>query len=169
MSNPFRPIGMILAGALLLAASSRGAEPPTRVTFAPAVAAGMPDFGEADRRTLESAVDTAVTRVTREVPLPAGATIRVTFVELAPSHPTRAQLMANPAVDPIRTSFLGGAELTGEVRDASGRVLTRVSYRDYPQTLGLASASWDAWADARVAIDQFASKLAAACRDLRRS
>ena len=169
MSNPFRPIGMILAGALLLASSSRGAEPRTTVTFAPAVAADMPAFGEAERRTLESAVDTAVTRVTREVPLPAGATIRVTFVELAPSHPTRAQLMANPAVDPISTRFLGGAELTGEVRNASGHVLTRVSYRYYPQTLGLASASWDPWADARLAIDQFASKLAAACRDLRRS
>lgn len=169
MSNPFPPIGMILAGALLLASSSGGAEPRTTVTFAPAVAADMPAFGEAERRTLESAVDTAVTRVIREVPLPAGATIRVTFVELAPSHPTQAQLMANPAVDPISTRFLGGAELTGEVRNASGHVLTRVSYRYYPQTLGLASASWDPWADARLAIDQFASKLAAACRDLRRS
>ena len=169
MSNPSRPIGMILAVAWLLASPSRGAEPRTTVTFAPAVAASMPAFGEAERRTLESAVDTAVTRVTRELALPAGVTIRVTFEELTPSHPTRAQLLANPAADPIDTHYRGGAGLTGEVLDASGHVLTTVSHRYFPATLSLASASWDPWADARLAIDQFASKLAAACRKLQRS
>jgi hypothetical protein len=169
MSNPSRSIGMILAVALPLASASQAAAPLTTVTFAPAVAASMPAFGEAERTTLESAVDSAVTRATRPVSLSAGVTIRVTFVELAPSHPTRAQLMANPALDPTRTHFLGGAELTGEVRDASGHVLTTVSHRNFPPTLGLASASWDPWADARLAIDQFASKLAAACRALQRS
>jgi hypothetical protein len=168
MSSPFRALGLILSAALL-ASTSQGAQPQITVAFAPAVAARMPAFGADERRTLESAVAAAVRHATREVPLPAGATIRVTFEELAPSHPTRAQLMANPAVDPTRTHFLGGATLTGEVRGTSGQVLTTVSHGYYPLTLRLASASLDPWADARVAIDQFADKLAAACRQLPRS
>ena len=166
--NPLRPIGMILAVALLLASPSQGAEPPATVTFAPVVAERLPAFAEDDRRTLEAAVDTAVERATRKVALPAGVTIRVTFEELAPSHPTRAQLMANPALDPTLSHSLGGARLTGEVRGAGGQVLATVSHRYYPFDLTFASASLDAWADARVAIDQFADKLAAACRQLQR-
>jgi hypothetical protein len=139
------------------------------VVFAPAVSDRMAAYGEGERATLESAVDTAVTRAVRQVSLPAGVTIQVTVEDLAPSHPTREQLMANPAVDPTRTHFLGGAELAGTVRDSSGHVLTTVTHRYFPATLGLGSASKDAWADARLAIDQFALKLAAACRELRRS
>jgi hypothetical protein len=169
MSNPLRSAGIFLTVALLLASASLGGEPRTTVTFAPAVAALIPAFGEAERETLESAVDTALTRVTRQRPLPAGVTIQVTFEELAPSHPTRAQLMADPAADPTRTHFLGGAGLAGVVRDANGHVLASVSHRYFPPTLGLASASLDPWADARLAIEQFADKLAAACRDLPKS
>jgi hypothetical protein len=169
MSNPLGSVAMILSVALLLAPASQGAQPRTTVTFAPAVAALMPAFGEAERRTLESAVDTAVTRATRRLPLPAGVTIQVTFEELVPSHPTQAQLMADPAADPTRTHFLGGAGLAGEVRDANGHVLTRVSHRYFPFSLRLASASLDPWADARLAIDQFAAKVAAACRGLPKS
>jgi hypothetical protein len=167
MKNPLRPIGTLLA-ALLLAAPALAA-PRTTVTFAPAVAGAMPALGEAERGALESAVDDALARATRQVSLPAGATIQVTFQELAPSHPTREQLLANPAVDPLRSHYLGGAALEGVVRDASGHVLTTVAQRYFPPTLRDASASLDAWADARVAIERFASRLAAACRDLKRS
>lgn len=165
MSNPSSSIGTILAVASLFASTSLGAQTRTTVTFAPAVAAKMPEYGEGELRTLESAVDTALTRATLRVPLPAGARVRVTFEELAPSHPTRAQLMANPSLDPTRTRSLGGAALSGEVREASGRVLATARHRYFPPTLKEASASLDPWADARRAIDQFATKLAAAYRD----
>lgn len=161
---------LALAGGLLLAGALSAAAPPAiTVEFAPAVAGRMPAFGQDERRTLESAVDTALTRAVRELPLPAGVTIQVTFEELEPSHPTRTQLMANPAADPTRTHFLGGAALAGEVRNANGHVLSTVSHRYFPLTLSLASASLDPWADARLSIDQFAIKLAAACRALPRS
>jgi len=161
---------LALAAAAVLGGASGAAAPPvTTVEFAPAVAAKMPAFGEDERRTVESAVATALTRAFREVPLPAGVTIQVTFEELEPSHPTRTQLMANPAADPTRTHFLGGAALAGAVRDANGHVLTTVSHRYFPLTLRLASASLDPWADARLSVDQFAVKLAAACRALPRS
>lgn len=169
MSIPLRFIGMMLAGAVLLASAARAAQPPATVAFAPAVADRMADYGESERATLEAAIDTALARATRGAPLPAGLTIEVTVEDLAPSHPTREQLMANPAADPTRTHFLGGAELAGAVRDSSGHVLTTVSHRYFPPTLGLGSASKDPWADARLAIDQFALKLAAACRGLPRS
>jgi hypothetical protein len=159
---------MVLTAAVMLASASQAAQPRTTVNFAPAVAESMSRYGENERTTLESAVDTAVTRATRQVSLPAGVTIQVTFQELVPSHPTRAQLMANPALDQ-RSHFLGGAVLAGVVRDASGHVLTTVGQRYYPISLRWGSASLDPWGDARVAIDQFASKLAAACRDLQRS
>ena len=169
MPIPSRSIGMILVGAVLLASVVRAGQPPATVAFAPAVADRMAVYGEGERATLESAIDTALARATRAAPLPAGLTIQVTIEELAPSHPTREQLMANPAVDPIRSHSLGGAQLAGAVRDASGHVLTTVTHRYFAPTLGLGSASKDPWADARLAIDQFALKLAAACRDLKRS
>jgi hypothetical protein len=72
----------------------------------------------------------------------------------------------DPAVDAVRTKYLGGAELIGYVRDANRHLLATVSYRHFAPTLVQGSASLDPWADARLAIDQFAAKLAAACRDL---
>lgn len=166
MSVRVRFLAMMLIPAAMLASVSLAAESQATVNFAPAVA--MASYGESERTTLEAAVDAALARATRKAPLPAGVSIQVTFEQLAPSHPTHAQQMADPAVDPIRTHFLGGAELVGVVRDASGHVLTTVKYSHFPPTLRLGSVSLDPWADARLAIDQFAVKLAAACRDLKR-
>jgi len=167
MPLSLRPVGMLLA-AMLLASAPQAAEPQTTVVFAPAVAQRMATYGESERATLESAIDAALARAIRRAPLPAGLTLRVTLEDLAPSHPTRAQQLADPSLDPIRTHYIGGAELAGEVHDANGRVLTTVSHRYFPLTLQLGSASRDPWADARLAIDQFAVRMAAACRDLPR-
>jgi len=161
-----RPMGLLLAAAALLAAATQASQPQTTVELSPAAAAHMPDYGESEQATLESAITTAVSRAMRSVPLAAGLTIHVTLKDVAPSRPTRAQLLANPSWDPVHTHFLGGAELAGEVRDASGHVLTTVSHRYFPPTLRLGSPAFDPWADARLAIDQFAHKVAAACRAL---
>jgi hypothetical protein len=90
----------------------------------------------------------------------------VTVEDLAPTRLTRKQLADNPSLDVVRSKSLGGAELKGEVRDAERRLLTTVSYRYFAPTLPLGSASRDPWADARLAIDGFAGKLADACRKL---
>lgn len=169
MSVPLRSIGVVLVGAVLLASAGRAAQSPATVTFAPAVADRMAAYGQGERAALASAIDTAVARATRKAPLPQGLTIQVTVEDLAPSHPTREQLMANPSLDPTWSQSLGGAQLAGVVRDASGHILITVTHRYVAPTLGLGSASKDPWADARIAIDQFALKLAAACRDLPRS
>jgi hypothetical protein len=95
-----------------------------------------------------------------------GLTVPITVQHLPPTHPTRQQLSDDPTLDILRTRYLGGAELTGQVRDADQRVLTTVHYRHFPLTLKLGSRSSDPWADARVAIDEFAARLAAAWRTL---
>jgi len=170
MTGLMRAIRPALAGCLLLAGALPAAEPP-RITieFAPAAAEKMQTFGEEERATLEAAIRTALRRETAKAPAAAGVEIAVTVEDLAPTHPTRAQLAANPAASAAQTKFLGGAALTAELRDANHHVLRSVKHDYSARTLGLGSSSLDPWADARLAIDQFAVKVAAAYRDLPRS
>jgi hypothetical protein len=160
---------LLLAPALPAAQTLPPAEPSARaVDFAPAAAAKMQRYGKAERATLRSAIVSAVSHESSCRAIPAGLTVSVTVDNVAPTRPTAKQLGDDPSLDVVRTKYLGGAELTGEVRDASQRVVATVTYRYFPQTLALGSVSRDPWADARLAIEGFADKLAAACRDLSR-
>ena len=112
-------------------------------------------------------------RSSRSVPVaaPAHASCAVyaagaAVLPLAPTRLTRAQLADNPSLDVLHSKSLGGAELKGEVLDAQQHVLTTVSYRYFAPTITLGSLARDPWADARLAIDGFARKLATACRNL---
>jgi hypothetical protein len=161
--------GLVLAP-VLSAAPSGAALPAAIVDFAPAVAASLRDrYGTDETAVLRSAIVTAVSRETEGVAVAPGLTVTVTVRDITPTHPTRRQLADDPALDATRTRFIGGADLGGEVRDAQGRVVVSVMSRYYPATVGLGSASLDPWADARLAIDQFAVKLAAALRRISRS
>ncbi|HWW32015.1 MAG TPA: hypothetical protein VNY70_01485 [Steroidobacteraceae bacterium] len=159
----------VFAAALALGAASSAASPPAAtVEFAPAVAAKMQGYGEDQRAPLEKAVLAAVAYGSAKCPAVAGLEIAVTVEDAAPTHPTPAQLAAEPALSPTRSKYLGGARLRGEVRDASHHVLAEVQHEYFAPTLGLGSSSLDPWADARLAIDQFGFKLTAACRALPR-
>jgi len=70
--------------------------------------------------------------------VPTGVGVNVTVEALAPTRLTRAQQ----------------------------HVLTTASYRYFAPTITAGSGARDPWADARLAIDGFAGKLAAVCRDL---
>ena len=159
----------LAAGVLLAGALAAGEPPATTVEFAPAVVAKMQSYGEDQRARLESAIVAAVERETAKVPAATGLQIAVTVEDVAPTRPTREQLAADPAVSDVQTKFIGGAALSAELRDASHHVLRTVSHDYFAPTLWLGSSSFDPWADARLAIDQFAVKVAAACRDLPRS
>jgi hypothetical protein len=160
----------VAAGSLLAPALLAGELPVSAIDFSPAVTAHLQDsYGADESAVLRAAILAAVSRETARVAIPAGLTVTATVREIAPTHPTRKQLGDDPAVDVTRTKFIGGAALAGEVRDANQHVLATVTYRYFPQTLQLGSVSLDPWADARLAIDQFAVKLAAACRDLPRT
>ena len=139
--------------------------PDAMVDFAPAVVASLRDrFGSDETEVLRAAIVTAVARETQHISVPPGLTVTVTVRDIAPTHPTRRQQVSEPGIDPERTRFLGGADLAGVVRDTRGHVVADVMYRYYPPTLEMGSPKLDAWADARLAIDQFAVKLGAACR-----
>ena len=160
--------GLLVGSALApvwSAAPSVATFPTASVDFAPAVVANFRDrYGADETEVVRSAIVTAVSRETRGLALPAGATVTVKVRDIAPTRPTRQQQAADPAGDPTRSKFLGGADLSGEVRDSQGHVLVNLMYRYYPPTIGMGSVAFDPWADARLAIDQFAVKLAAACR-----
>ena len=164
------PLGRthIAFAALLLAPVLSAAQtaPVTTVYFAPAVNAKMQQYGAAERAKLQSAIVAAVSREARRGAIPAGLAVAVTLQDVAPTRPTMKQQTDNPTLDPVHTKYLGGAALIGEVRDASQHVLARATYRYFPGVLPAGSVSLDPWADARLAIDQFAVKLAAACRNL---
>ncbi|HUO80308.1 MAG TPA: hypothetical protein VMU00_09200 [Steroidobacteraceae bacterium] len=122
-------------------------------------------YGEAEREALRSYVVEslrhALARRARAVPLPADARAEVLLADAQPSHPTRRQLLDNPSIDPLRSRSLGGADLSGTIRAADGRVLATVRYDYYPVDLAVASPGGDPWADARIAIERFATQLAA--------
>jgi uncharacterized lipoprotein YbaY len=156
----------VAAAALFAPALFAGQPLATRIEFSPQVEAKLAHYGSEEGATLQAAIVASVARETARLAIPKGAIVKVTLQDVAPTHPTRQQLSDDPAQDVARTKFLGGAELVGSVQDASQQVLATVSYRHFAPTLGLGSASLDPWADARLAIEQFAVKLAAACRNL---
>jgi hypothetical protein len=159
----------IATGLLLGSLSVAGQGPPITVDFAPRVSGELKRYGEEEGAVLRTAILTAVSRKLGRVAAASGLAITVVVQDVAPTHPTRKQLTDDPATDVARTKFIGGAELTGTVRDAGGRVLATVHYRHVPPSLELGSASIDPWADARLAIERFAAKLAVACGKLPRA
>ena len=136
------------------------------IDFAPAVNAKWPEYGEAEAATVRKAIRAAVARQKECSAVPTGVGVNVTVEALAPTRLTRAQLADNPSLDVVHSKSLGGAELKGEVLDAQEHVLTTVSYHYFAPTLTVGSVARDPWADALLAIDGFAGKLATACRSL---
>jgi len=154
----------VSAMALSAAALSAASLPVSKIEFAPAVIADLRDhYGMEETEVLRSAILTAVSHATAGVAVAPGLSVSVTVRDIAPSNPTRRQLADNRA-DAAGSRFVGGADLSGEVRDAQGHVVVSVMYRYYPSIAGSGAAGPDPWADARLAVDQFAVKLAAALR-----
>jgi hypothetical protein len=141
----------------------------TGIDFAPGVNAKWPEYGQAEAATLRKAIRAAIAREKECSKVPTGVGINVTVEDLAPSRLTREQLADNPSLDVVHSKSLGGAELKGEVLDSQRHVLTTVSYRYFAPTITVGSFARDPWADARLAIDGFAGRLAAVCRNLPQS
>jgi hypothetical protein len=156
----------IAAGLLLAPLALAGELSAVTIDFAPPVTTKLQRYGTAETTALRAAILAALARESARVAMPASLAATVMVQDLAPTHPTRQQVSDDPAVDAVRTKYLGGAALIGYVRDAKQHVVAAVTYRHFAPTLVQGSASLDPWADARLAIDQFAAKLAAACRDL---
>jgi hypothetical protein len=160
-------IGCVLLGgaALLAPPAPAGQLAALTVGFAPPAAAQLQLYGSEEPAVLRAAILAAVARATEPVVIAQGLAASVTVLEVAPTHPTREQLGAEPTLDVLRTTYVGGgAELSGEVRDADQHLVTTVSYRYFAPWLSQVSSARDPWADAYRAINEFAARLAAACR-----
>lgn len=156
-----------LLGSFAPLANLRAAGPATAtVDFSPAAQAKLERYGKDESAVLQARISAAVVSACDKAGAPAGVTLAVTVLDVAPTHPTREQLNADPALDPVSTRYLGGANLTGYLRDSRGQVLATVKHSYYPPSLRWRSRSFDPWADANVAIEQFAGQMGAACRRL---
>jgi len=136
--------------------------PATTVSFDPGVTAALEKtYGAKEADVLRSAILAALAKQEQRAAPPGDLTLKVTVRQLRPSHPTMKQQLDDPSLSPARTHYLGGADLVGELIDSNQHVLANVDYRDFADVLPAGSPSLDPWADARLAIDGFAAKLAA--------
>ena len=158
--------GLLLAPVLLAPVLRAGELSAITIDFAPRVTTQLQRYGADEAAVLRAAIVAAVARETGRVAMPANLAATVMVQDIAATHPTAKQVSDDPALDAVRTKYLGGGGLIGYVRDPKQHVVAVVTYRHFAPTLIQGSASLDPWADARLAIDQFAAKLAAACREL---
>lgn len=167
MSTPSTVSRALIVGllaALLSVAVSPAAVPVTvTVAFSAPAQAELERYGQDEAAPLRARIETAIARACDRKGTPAGLAVAVTVEDIAPTHPTRKQQAANPSLDPVRSRSLGGANLTGILHDSRGHVLTTVRHQYYPPTLEWGSASLEPWADAGLAIDQFAAHMGEAC------
>lgn len=147
-----------------LAAESAKIEP---ATISPALDARLHSiYGAPEADALRSDVGLAVRTALLTSECGEAIAIRIAIVDATPTHPTRAQLAANPALDFLRSKSRGGASLEAEFEGADGRVLGAVSWRHYAADLSTISMAATPWGDAHLAIEQFAGQLAKECRKL---
>lgn len=161
-----------LLGSFAPVATLCAAEPtkmaPTTVTvdFSPPVQIKLQRYGKEEGAVLQARIEAAVVSACDKGKVPTGVTLAITVLDVVPSYATREQLNADPSIDPVSTHYLGGADLTGSLRDGKSQVLATVKHRYFPPSLKWRSRSFDPWADANIAIEQFADKIGAACRRL---
>jgi hypothetical protein len=136
----------------------------TLVVFPPPLEARFrSDYGVDEEGVLREAIDAALERALAPLALPRPLGAHVTVENVAPTRPTRAQLDANPSLSPVKSKHLGGAALSAELRDRDGHLITTVKYQYFAPTVPSGSPAQDPWADARLAIEGFAARIAAAC------
>ena len=157
----------LTAGLLAGAGAALAAGSAVTVTWGPQAQHDLRNrYGTDQKAVLQEALLQSLEPQLDKLSLPAGARVIVMVEHVAPTHPTPRQSADNPSLDPFATKYVGGARLRGTIEDADGHALTAVSYSYYPLTLRLGSVSKDAWADARLAFERFASRLAGAVQKL---
>jgi hypothetical protein len=149
---------------LLAATTAVAGSPPINVTISPALTEHLDrSLGVEEGPVLQRIVTQAVTKAIAPDRCRDTARIDITLREADPSHPTRRQLVDQPGLDFLRSKSIGGAALSAKLFNADGQVIDTVDYRRYPPTLQFGSVAADTWSDARLAIDDFAAKLASDC------
>ena len=127
-------------------------------------------YGVDEAQDLQNAVTQSLSRSLKKAGAEQGeaAAIRIEVLidSAIPTHPTRRQLSENPSLDFLASVSRGGAQLHAVLRNADGKVLDRVAYDYYANTLREASMSGSAWGDAYIAINRFSDQVARHWRQL---
>lgn len=152
--------------AALAVAQSAAAVTVSPISFSPEFETELSeDLGEREGALLREDVERAVANALAARGVSAGGgsdSIEITIVDAQPNRPTLEQLSERPGLDYIRSVSIGGAELRGVIRSASGAVVAEVEHRRYNSSLdefhGFPPAG--TWSEARRSIRRFAEKVA---------
>jgi hypothetical protein len=142
---------------------------PTTVLFAPQMQAALDrTYGESEAPVLQKTISERVALALGGTGCAGVAEVEVTLLDARPTHPTDRQIGDNPALDRLRTHFVGGATFSVRLLDGSGRELKTLRYDWYAQDLRHGSRGAEPWGDVRLASEGLGSELARTCRTLAR-
>jgi hypothetical protein len=158
----------LLAGAAALAFATAAAADPVPVapiSYSPEFQQELnDDLGAREGVYLSAQVTRAVARELAErgatMSASAPLTIEISIIDADPNRPTFQQLADQPSLDGFRSISIGGAELRAVLRGADGSVVSEITHRRYNHSLADIQGAATTWSEARVAIRQFANKVA---------
>jgi|SRR5262245_25254353 len=135
------------------------------ISFSPEFQAQLNDElgareGDVLRRAVSQSVERALTARGATISAGAPITIEISIVDADPNRPTMQQIIDTPGLDPLASVSIGGATLHAVLRGADGQVLSEVNHRRYNTTLQDVRPPPTTWSEARLAIRQFADKIA---------
>jgi len=162
----------LLVGLLALPAAVSGENAGTAPTvlLSPAMHTALEStYGTAEEAVLERTISERVTAALGGAGCDGARQVEITLLDARPTHPTDRQLMDNPALDRLRTHFVGGAIFSVRLLDAAGHELKSLRYDWYAQDIRHGSRSAEPWGDVRLASEGLGSQLARDCRALAQS
>lgn len=154
---------LLLGPAIALFATPVSAQTIAPVLYAPAFQEALEEeYGAREGEYLNRALEGYVAQAFVRHGLDDADDVRIelSIINARPNRPTFEQTFDHPGLDAFRSLSIGGAELRGVVRDASGAQIVEVEYRWYSHDIRETVAGGDAWWDARRAMRRFADKLA---------
>ncbi|HXY98336.1 MAG TPA: hypothetical protein VEH00_15340 [Steroidobacteraceae bacterium] len=169
------PGTLVLAGLLALpglpaAAAGENAPVTTTVLLSPAMQAAFESiYGTPEEAVLERTIRERVGDALHGAGCDDLAQVEITLLDARPTHPTDKQIGDNPALDRLRTHFVGGAAFSVRLLDPAGRELKSVRYDWYAPDDRHGSRAAEPWGDVRLASEGLGSQLAHECRALVRS
>jgi hypothetical protein len=152
----------IVAAVLSLTAGAASAQTISPVSYTPEFQTALEDdYGAREGAYLQETLTRYVAEALERRGLNGrDVSIELFIVDARPNRPTMQQTSRRPGLDPIRSISVGGAELRGVVRNASGAVIAEVEHRYFSSDLYLTSFTADTWGDARRSMRRFATKVA---------
>ena len=169
------PRTLALAGLLALpglpaAVIGENAAATITVLFSPAMQAAFERiYGTPEEAVLERTIRERTGAALQGVACAALAQVEITLLDARPTHPTDKQMGDNPAIDRLRTHFVGGAAFSVRLLDSAGRELKSLRYDWYAPDDRHGSRAAEPWGDVRLASEGLGSQLAHECRALARS